>query len=83
MSSTCPEVLPGSNQGPKGFSFPTLFMSGGWTYLLFPASAVRHAWFPVISRNSIYPMFTKFGMGVYCVNLLRACMGLLLVKIAL
>ena len=48
-------------------------------FLLFPASAVRHAWFPVISRKSIYPMFTKFGMGVIG---LIACMGLLLVKIA-
>ena len=27
-------------------------------FLLFPASAVRHAWCPVISRKSIYPMFT-------------------------
>ena len=27
-----------------------------------------HAWFPVISRKSIYPTFTKFGMGVYWVN---------------
>ena len=37
-------------------------------FLLFPASAVRHAWFPLILRKSIYPMFTKFGMGVYWVN---------------
>ena len=37
----------------------------------FPASAVRHAWFPVFSRKSIYPMFTKFGMGVYWVNSLH------------
>ena len=36
-------------------------------FLLFPASAVRHAWFLV----SIYPMFTKFGMGVYWVNSLH------------
>ena len=40
-------------------------------FLLFPASAVRHAWFPVISRKSIYPMFTKFGMVVYWVNSLH------------
>ena len=39
--------------------------------LLFPASAVSHAWFPVISRESIYPIFTKFGMGVYSVNSLH------------
>ena len=39
--------------------------------LLFPVSAVRHAWFPVISRKSIYPMFTKFGMGIYWVNSLH------------
>ena len=38
-------------------------------FLLFLASAVRHAWFPVISRKS--PMFTKFGMGVYWVNSLH------------
>ena len=35
-------------------------------FLLFPASAVcRHTWFPVISRKNVYPIFTKFGMGVY------------------
>ena len=45
----------------------------GWTYyfLLFPPSGVRHAWFPVISREGIYPIFTKFGMGVYWVNSLH------------
>ena len=32
---------------------------------------IRHAWFRVISRKSIYPMFTKFGMGVYWVNSLH------------
>ena len=36
-----------------------------------PAPAFCHAWFPVISRKSIYPMFTKFGMGVYWVNSLH------------
>ena len=36
-----------------------------------PASTVRNTWFPVISRKSIYPMFTKFGMGVYWVNSLH------------
>ena len=40
-------------------------------FLLFPASTVRHTWFPVISRKSIYPMFTKFGVGVYWVNSLH------------
>ena len=37
-------------------------------FLLFPASTVQ---FPVISRKSIYPIFTKFGMGVYLVNSLH------------
>ena len=38
-------------------------------FLLFPSSAVRHhAWFPVISRKTIYPIFAKFGMGAYWVN---------------
>ena len=38
-------------------------------FLLFPVSAVRHhTWFPVISRKGMYPIFTKFGMGVYWVN---------------
>ena len=32
-------------------------------FLLFPPSSVRP--FPVNSRKSIYPIFTKFGMGVY------------------
>ena len=40
-------------------------------FLIFPASAVRHTWFPLISRKSIYPMFTKFGMGVYWVKSLH------------
>ena len=48
-----------------------LIMSTPQLFLLFPASGVRHAWFPLISRKSIYPMFTKFGMGVYWINSLR------------
>ena len=40
-------------------------------FLLFPASGVQHACFLVISRKSIYPMFTKFDMGVYWVNSLH------------
>ena len=37
-----------------------------------PSSAIhRHTWFPVISRKSIYPIYTKFGMGVYWVNSLH------------
>ena len=39
--------------------------------LLFPVSAAPHAWFPIISRESIYPIFTKFGMGVYWDNSLH------------
>ena len=34
-------------------------------------SSCRHTWFPVISRKSIHPMFTNFGMGVYWVNSLH------------
>ena len=35
-------------------------------------SAVHcHTLFPIISRKSIYPIFTKFGMGVYWVNSLH------------
>ena len=40
-------------------------------FLLFPSSGVRDAWFPVISRKSIYPIFTKFCIGVYWVNSLH------------
>ena len=40
-------------------------------FFLFLASAIRHAWFPVISSKCIYPMLTKFGMGVYWVNSLH------------
>ena len=43
----------------------------GGGHIIFAFSAVRHAWFPVISRKSIYPMFTKFGIGVYWVNSLH------------
>ena len=40
--------------------------------IIFAFSVVhRHTWFPVISRKSIYPIFTKFGMGVYWVNSLH------------
>ena len=51
-------------------------LGGGYIIFAFsgvccPASAVRHAWFSVISRKSIYSMFTKFGMGVYWVNSLH------------
>ena len=57
-------------------------------FLLFPPSAVCRplsavrcpTWFPDILGNSSYPIFTKFGMQVYW---LIACMGLLLVMIAL
>ena len=49
--------------------------TGGWTYYFCffrrPASALCHAWFPVISRKSMYPIFTKFGVGVYWVNSLH------------
>ena len=44
-----------------------------YLYIIFTFSAVRcHTWFPVFSRKSIYPIFTKFGMGVYWVNSLHA-----------
>ena len=46
-----------------------------------PASAVRrHAWFPVISRKSIYPILPNL---VWVFIGLIACMGLLLVKIGI
>ena len=44
---------------------------GGGCGHIFAFSAVCDAWFPVISRKSIYPIFTKFGMGVYWVNSLH------------
>ena len=31
----------------------------------------RYTWFLVISRKSIYPVFTKFGVGLYWVNSLH------------
>ena len=52
----------------------TLVMSTplGGGHIIFAFSCVRrHTWFPVMSRKSIYPMFTKFGMGVYWVNSLH------------
>ena len=36
-----------------------------------PLGGGHHAWFPVISRKGIYPIFNKFGMGVYWVNRLH------------
>ena len=49
-------------------SIPT---GGRGGHIIFAFSGVRHAWFPVISRKSIYPMFTKFGIDVYWVNSLH------------
>ena len=43
----------------------------GGGQIIFAFSGIRHAWFPVISSKSIYPMFTKFGMDVYWVNSLH------------
>ena len=51
-----------------------IFMSTplGGGHIIFAFSGVcRPTWFPVISRKSIYPIFTKFGMGVYWVNSLH------------
>ena len=46
--------------------------STGGGHIIFAFSAVRrHTSFPFISRKSIYPIFTKFGMGVYWVNSLH------------
>ena len=44
----------------------------GGAHIIFAFSAIRsHTWFLVISRKTIYPIFTKFGMGVYWVNSLH------------
>ena len=59
-------------------SIPSIFMFTplGGGYIIFAFSGVRRpTWFPDILGNSSYPIFTKFG--------LIACMGLLLVMIAL
>ena len=41
-------------------------------HIIFAFSSVRrHTWFPVFLRKSIYPIFAKFGMGVYWVNSLH------------
>ena len=47
--------------------------TGGWTYYFcffrrLPSGVRRPTWFPDILGNSSYPIFTKFGMQVYCVN---------------
>ena len=55
-------------------AYNSLIMSTplGCGHTIFAFSAVRrHTWFLVISRISIYPVFTKFGMGVYWVNSLH------------
>ena len=45
----------------------------GGGHIIFASSGIRcpDAWFPLISRKRIYPIFTKFGMGVYWVNSLH------------
>ena len=42
-------------------------------HIIFAFSVVRRpdAWFPLIWRKSVYPIFTKFDMGVYWVNSLQ------------
>ena len=53
----------------------------GGGHIIFAFSGVRRpTWFPDILGNSSYPIFTKFGMQFIG---LIACMGLLLVMIAL
>ena len=48
-----------------------MFTPLGGGHIIFAFSGVRHAFFPVISRKYIFPMFTKLGMGVYWVNSLH------------
>ena len=44
----------------------------GGGHIIFAFSGIRHhTWFLAISRKSFYPIFTKFGMGVYLVNSLH------------
>ena len=46
----------------------------GGGHIIFAFSCVQHLlsiMLGFISRKSIYPMFTKFGMGVYWVNSLH------------
>ena len=45
----------------------------GGGHIIFAFSDVRRpgTWCPLIWRKSIYPIFTKFGMGVYWVNSLH------------
>ena len=44
----------------------------GGGHIIFAFSAVRHhTWFLVISKKSIYPIFTKYVMSVYWVNSLH------------
>ena len=41
----------------------------GGGHIIFAFSTVpRPTWFPDVLGNSSYPIFTKFGMQVYCVN---------------
>ena len=68
-SSTCHAVSLGCGvQACLMLLFYYVHSTGGWTYY-FCFSVIT--WFPVISRKGIYPIFTKFGMGVYWVNSLH------------
>ena len=55
----------------RSFIIVSTPLGGGHIIFAFSASCIRHAWFAVISRKSIYPIFTKFGMGVHWVNSLH------------
>ena len=42
-----------------------MFTPLGGGHIIFAFSAIRTHGFRSFERNSIYPIFTKFGMGVY------------------
>ena len=46
-------------------------LGGGHIIFAFSGFRRQSRLVPVISRKSIYPMFTKFGIGVYWVNSLH------------
>ena len=56
-----------------GIVFPAFFFIMSTPPIIFAFSAVRHpdTCFPLIWRKSIYPIFTKFSMGVYWVSSLH------------
>ena len=71
MISLCPDNVITKAEEDIAHRDDYVHLTGGRTYYFCFFRRPASHWFPVISRKSIYPIFTKFGMDVYWVNSLH------------